>query len=437
MKLLLIAPSWKNIKHRRIENFLKLNLHPKYNILLLGNYAERLGWEVTIVDETYETIPWDSQFDLVGVTAVTSKVKRAYQIADHFQLRNIPVILGGIHATACPDEATQHVKILALGEADLIWPTILKDAELRKLKSVYHGDSSFDLSNLPIINYNLLSDPYSYRHPTVLEATRGCPYHCTFCSTSFFGRKYRKRPIKDIIENLQNIPEHYVVFMDDNLTGDPNYAIELFEAMASIGGIPWTGHVTIDVALNDRLLKAIAKSGCRNVVPGFDTLELANLYQAKKEVNQKINYDLALQKIHDVGVDIMASFIFGFDCDTEKSFESVFNFVSKHKIFLPNYWILTPYPGTKIYQQFLKEKRITNFNWNFYDSRHLVFEPKKMTQSKFMDCFKWLERHSFGIHDILKRAYKPKDRFWNISRKLKFNAALRITRELGVVHYGE
>jgi len=399
MKILLIAPSSREKKWKRVHNSLGMNLHPKYGLLLLGSYAVDLGHEIRYLDESFEDIQFDEQFDIVGITCTTNKANRAYEIADNYQKLKIPVVMGGVHPTVFPNEAKKHADSVVIGEADYTWPILLKDLENKRLRPFYSTDNPFDLSQLPKIRYELIPPNTKYRHPGAIETTRGCPNYCEFCSTHFFGKKYRIRPINDIIENISYLPEDYIIFMDDNLVGDKNNATKLFRAMRGMVKA-WTGHATLDIANYPKLLKAMAESGCRNLDIGLDTLSLKNLKKIGKRVNYGINYEDAVKKIHDHGIDIIAGFILGFDYDTENSFEEIYNFVIRNKIFLPTFWILTPYPGTALYKRFKIEDRIFSYDWELYDSRHLVFKPKLIDPDILIENFLWLEKNTFSLDSL-------------------------------------
>ncbi|OFX26997.1 MAG: hypothetical protein A2033_16005 [Bacteroidetes bacterium GWA2_31_9] len=437
MKILLIAPSNRPFTKSNLVNSLGMNLHPKYNLLLLGSIAIELGHEVRYLDESFEDIPFNDFYDIVGITCTTNKAIRAYEIADIFRGKKIPVVIGGIHPSTCPDEAGKHADCIAIGEADETWPQILKDIEKNELKKIYSSVGKYyDLKGIPKIHYELIPKKVHYRHTGAIEVSRGCPFNCEFCSTHFFGEKYRTRPIDKVIENINNLPDDYIIFMDDNPMGNKEFALQLFSEMKGMGKT-WTSHSTIDIVKYPKLLKAIAESGCRNLIIGFDTLNIENLRSTGKKINININYNEAVNIIHDYGIDIMAGFILGFDHDTESTFEEIYNFVSRNKIFLPNYWILTPYPGTKLFHRLNEAKRILSSDWNQYDSRHLVFKPANMPPEIFLERFHEMEKHSLSWGNIITRGINNNNGYVNISRKLKFNIGLKFARKLGMEQYGE
>ena len=365
--------------------------------------------KVIIVDEKVEPIDFEENVDLVGISVMTPFAPRAYEIADIYRKRGIKTVLGGIHPTALPEEAIEHADAVVIGEAENVWGNLIEDFKKNRLKRFYHSDQLISMKGLPLPRINLLNKD-AYSTINCVQTTRGCPHNCEFCSvTAFFGRRYRQRPIKEVITEIKRLKANYVFFVDDNIIGDIGYAKELFQALKLLN-IEWNNQCTLTIAKDDELLKLAQESGCDMMYIGFESLSQENLESIGKSFNRVEEYEEAVKRIQDHGIEIMASFIFGLDHDDETVFEKTINFIKKNKIKKPVFSILTPYPGTKLYQRLEQENRIIDRDWSKYDFGHVVIKPKLMSPETLQRGYNRASRLSKfipGKEVLLREQYLP------------------------------
>ena len=358
--------------------------------------------EVSITDENISIVDVQKDVDLVGITTLTVTANRAYEIADSFRARGVKVVLGGIHASLLPEEAGQHADALVVGEAEEIWPTLIDDFKSNNLKSIYRQDKRPSLENLPIMRRDLF-DRSKYLAKNTIFTTRGCPFDCAFCSvTTFFGRSYRCRPIAEILRELDTLPTNEIIFfMDDNVAGNPKFAKELFRALIPYR-IKWVSQCSVTIAKDDELLKLAADSGCIDLFIGFESISTDSLASVGKKINVVEEYEDVISKIHSYGIAIHGFFIFGFDTDDEGVFERTVRFAQEMKLESAQFDLLTPYPGTKLYESMDKEGRLLHKDWSRY-GYELVYEPKLMSQETLNKWHGWTWRQFYSLPSIFKR----------------------------------
>src|SRR5208283_3199393 len=337
-------------------------------------------WQITIVDEKIEPLDLSQEADLVGITAMTTTVQRAYDIADHFRRRGIKVVMGGMHVSCLPDEAGPHCDSLVMGEAEELWPALLRDFELNQLKSAYrHADNLPSLAGLPQPDWNLYENK-KYLPVHFVETTRGCPIDCEFCAvTSAFGGKYRNRPQDEVLAELKTLHpftglftlKNLVFFVDDNIVSNRAYAREFFSRIADMN-LNWFGQASVNIAKDSEILKLCEKSGCTGLFMGFETLSTEAIKSIGKGVNKPGEYLDVIKKIHDHGIGIDGSFVFGFDTDDAGVFDRTVEFVIKAKLEVIYFSILTPYPGTRLHKRLTEEGRLLTEDWDLYDANHVV-----------------------------------------------------------------
>ena len=362
-------------------------------------------WAVEILDARITPIDFTQQTDLVGITAFTTEVPSAYEIADGFRARGIKVVMGGIHASALPDEALQHADAVVVGEAEYVWQELIKDAEQEKLKSVYKSESLIEMTGMAIPRRELLNREM-YTLFNTLQATRGCPFNCEYCSvTAFFGNKYRTRPIEEVIDEIRGFDGREFFFTDDNIIGHPKYSKELFCALIPLKR-KWGGQTTIHLARDKELLSLYTQSGGRYAFIGFESLSEKNLRQMKKSWNSLDFYKEAIKQIHNAGINIIGSFIFGLDDDDESVFQNTIDFIVENKIDAAQFHILTPFPGTNLYQSMEKEGKIVDRDWSKYNTCEVVFKPKNMTVQELQRGYYRAYHEIYSLKNILKRSLR-------------------------------
>jgi radical SAM superfamily enzyme YgiQ (UPF0313 family) len=401
MKIQLLSPAGEI--HRSKTGIFKRSL--RYAPLTLTTLAalvpEELGAEVTIQDEGVEPLNLDFKADLVGITAITGTAPRAYGIADRLRAAGHTVVLGGVHPTLLPDEAAEHADAVVAGYAEQVWPQLLRDFAAGRLQSRYHYPTGRHLS-VPIARRDLLKRK---RYATVnsIEATRGCPHQCEFCvvPTAWHGI-YAHRPIVDVIAELRTFERRHAVFIDLSPVEDVDYAKALYRAMVPLG-IRWLGLATTRLAEDEELLALAARSGCKGVLIGFESISQATLDGTRKHFHAANRYAQYVRRLHDHGIGIQACFVFGFDDEDESVFEQTVEFVDRTKIDLPRYAVATPFPGTPLYRRLEAQDRLLHRNWSLYDVEHVVFEPRRMTPERLQEGLQWSWEQSYSWRSFFCR----------------------------------
>ncbi len=349
-------------------------------------------WEVLLADEVQEELDFNGDYDLVGITAMTHQAVRAYQVADRFRERGIPVVLGGIHPTVLPDEAIQHADSVVLGEAEPVWAGLLRDLQQGRLQRFYQQVPDGNRLEIPWSRHDFLA-PRKYLTTRTLQASRGCPYNCPFCTvTPHFGRTFRYRDPADVLAELQSFKPGLMVFLDDNILGDPERAKPILKGMAGMG-LKWGGQANLRFAEDPELVRLLADSGCIGIFVGLESVDGA--YANLPKTGNSSQADL-IKRIRDTGVVVEASVIFGFDDHDEGVFEKTVRYLEQCGASLPTFHILTPYPGTALFRQYQDEGRLLHTDWQRYDHGQVVYRPKQMTP----------ERLYQGWQDARKEAYR-------------------------------
>ena len=396
MKLELIAPATQ-------ENTRKRNkaLVPPLGLAIVAALTPP-EVEVSLTDENVTVIDFHKETDLVGITALTVTARRAYEIADTFRARGVKVILGGIHPSVMPEEASEHADTVVIGEAEGIWSDLIEDFKANKLQRVYRQRERPSLVGLPTPRRDLFVQGAYYARHTV-STTRGCPYSCSFCSvTSFFGHTYRCRPVKEILKEIEPFNERKLIaFVDDNIVGNPKFAKELFRALVPYK-IKWLAQASVTIARDDELLKLAAASGCIDLLIGFESLSPANLAAVGKRINVVDEYEDVIRKVHSHGIAIHGFFIFGLDEDDEDVFKRTVRFAQKMRLESAQFDLLTPYPGTALCESLDKAGRIVTKDWSQY-GYNLVFEPKQLSREMLQKGHRWAWREFYSVPSIWRR----------------------------------
>ncbi|KAF0221753.1 MAG: hypothetical protein FD174_84 [Geobacteraceae bacterium] len=377
-------------------------------------------WEVTLVDEVHDSIPKGRDFDLVGITAMTHQASRAYEIADRFRAEGVPVILGGIHPTVLPEEAIAHADSVVIGEAEPVMAGLLADFLAGRLARFYRAPiPEDDRLAVPWPRRDILAGK-RYLTTQTVQASRGCPYDCPFCTvTPYFGNRFRYRDPADILAEIRSFPRKLVVFLDDNLLGDPAKAKPLLEGMTELG-VRWGSQTSLRFAEDPELLKLVARSGCIGLFVGIESVTGPYARLAK---SGSVQHQAELMKrVRDAGIILETSIIFGFDDHDESIFEKTLRFVEDCSPSVPTFHILTPYPGTALFRQFEQEGRLLHTDWQRYNHAEVVFRPKLMSPDRLYRG--WLEtrKEAYRWPSILSRVIKNPGRrltnlVYNILRK--------------------
>jgi radical SAM superfamily enzyme YgiQ (UPF0313 family) len=406
MKVTFIEPAM--IKHKDFGEKPSWQLTPLTLAALAGLTPPDV--EVEAVDDRIESIDYDTPRDLVGISVKTFTARRAYQIADEFRKRGVPVILGGHHATLLPDEAGLHADSVLVGEAEGVWDEVLKDLGKKQLKKRYHHPETLPFERVKV-NRSVLAGK-KYLPVAMVETTRGCPFSCNFCSvTTFFGRSFRHRPPQEVVAEIASLDQKFVFLVDDNIVADKEAAKELFRALIPLK-IRWISQASLTMTKDKELMRLMHASGCAGVLTGIESISRANLKQIHKSWNTVgIGYDEALKIARDNGIAIVGSFILGMDADTPASLDELLEFTIHERFFAALFNLLTPYPGTELYDQFLQEGRLTHKEWWLdpaYTYGSAVFKPKNISAHDLEQARMSLYRQFYGPASLLKRFWEPK-----------------------------
>lgn len=362
--------------------------------------------ETEFFDDRLELINYDTQTDLVVISVETYTASRAYQIANKFRQRGITVVMGGYHPTLLPDEAESYADCIVIGNAEEVWDELLTDVKAGNFKKRYKGCSRFN---------NLLPDRSIYKDKkylpiSLVETGRGCPFGCGFCAiSSYYKSTYYPREISNIMADIEQSQNKYVFFVDDNVVANAEYSIKLFNEIKNLN-IRWTSQGSLTLAKNRELLRTMKKSGCDVILIGFESLEESNLEQMKKEWNYKLGErDELVKIIHDEGISIYATFVFGFDYDTPQSFEKALEFSLKHDFYFTAFNHLLPFPGTQLYDRLKAENRLIKEKWWIepnYKYGDIPYLPKTMSPEELSERCAGIRRDFFRYSSIFKRGIK-------------------------------
>lgn len=390
------------------------------------------GVEVSVVDENVDRLDFEQECDLVGITAMTPSVNRAYAIADRFRSRGTAVVLGGFHPSLMPDEAIGHADSVCIGEAEGIWPRMLADHAAGRLQRFYRRDTHADLAGLPFPRRDLMRRRV-YRVPNTIETGRGCPFRCNFCSvTTLFGNRYRFRPVEEVVREVRTLPGRLMFIVDDNCVGSLSHARELFAALIPCGK-RWVGQASLNLARDRKLLRLAARSGCIGLFVGFESVSEQSLKEAGKSHNDVARYLEDVQRIRDHGIGVHGAFIFGFDSDDEGVFDQTIDFVRRSRMDSASFSTLTPFPGTPVFDRLKAEGRLLTYDWSRYGGA--VFRPKLMSlETLNKGCRRaWRECYSPGA--VLERISSPK-RYWHIHVILNLLWGLSVVAEESTRWFG-
>ncbi|MCE5231380.1 B12-binding domain-containing radical SAM protein, partial [bacterium] len=367
---------------------------------LLGN--ER-GIEIKIIDGSVDPVPLDENIDLVGISVLTGTAPAAYRIADHYRRRGIPVVLGGVHVTILPGEAIRHADSIVIGMAERSWPRLIGDFRRGSMAAVYADDAPATdwIAHVPAPRRDLIRRS-GYMMPDSVHATRGCRRACDFCSVPVVWPRYFKRPIGDVVADIKSIPGRLFCFNDVSLVDDLDYARELFTALIPLRK-KWGGLATVEIANHPDLLDVMRRGGCVYLLLGFESVNQSNLRDMRKGFNRANDYRRVMDMLHGHGITVQGCFVFGLDDDDRSIFARTVEQVLDLKVDIPRYSLYTPYPGTALFKRMVAENRILSFNWEDYDTMHVVIEPKQMTPQELYDGFKRAYRETFRYSHILRR----------------------------------
>ncbi len=383
------------------------------------------SWKVIHVDEAVSPVDVTLSVDLVGITFHTPSAFHAYELAAQFRKRGIPVVLGGPHVTLLPDEAQGHADVIFVGEAELSWPRFLEQFERGEHANRYCGSVLPTLQEVPMARKELF-----VRHDLSggrLFATRGCAYNCDFCTlVAMYQRSVRKRPVAAVAQEYGSFRGKVIIFWDDNLANDLNYAKELFRAIEPYHKW-WSSQASIQAGEDDEFLTRAARSGCKQLFIGLESISQESMNEVHKGFNRVERYLRVIERIHSHGIAVQAGIVFGFDNDTEEVFGETLDFLEAAGVENATFNILTPYPGTRLYQRLEAEGRILTRDWSKYNGRDdVVFRPLQMTPETLLNGYRYAYRRFYSSTSIYRRLLRSGNGlWWTLPLNLAYMSAFR------------
>ncbi len=452
-KVLLIEPYPPDNIYRLEEGERRALWFPKLSLPVLAAHTPP-HWEVEFVDESVRPVDFNAEADFVGVSAaMTCYAPRAYEIARRFRARGIPTAIGGTHPSFMPEEAAQHVDTVVIGEAEALWPQVLADAEEGKLQKFYRMNSFPVLENYPAPRIEIFPQD-AYMTPQCLFTTRGCHFDCEFCSVSpFNGKTSRRRPVNEVVAEIQRIKEWrrsalidrmargklgdrlrvtlrfflgiedgtIFAFVDDLHNSSRTYCKELWSALKELN-IKWGAQCTLFLGDEPEMVKLAAESGCVSMFVGMESIFEEVMDETNKPFNRVTQYEKQIKTFHDHGVMLNTGIIFGFDNDDESAFQRTVEFLVKTRVELAYFNVLTPLPGTHLFERMKAEGRIFDWNWEHYDGKHVVYYPKRMSPEALQEGFFWANQQFYGMRSILTRVAATSQRLvprWEMNRQFR------------------
>lgn len=382
-----LSPFWRPIKY---------HLFPPLGLAAIAAYFDEND-EIDLQDEHVEPLNLNDNPDLVVIQVYITSAYRAYELADLYRSRGAHVVLGGLHVTSLPEEASHHADTIFLGPGEDTWPQFLEDFRAGRPEKTYQSRSR-SLVGAPPLRRDLLKR-HLYLVPNSIVVSRGCPHHCDFCYKDAFykkGKSFYTQPVKAALTEIDRLPGRHLYFLDDHLFGNEPFATALFEGMKGMGRV-WQAAATIPSILKPGLVEKAVEAGLRSLFVGFETLDANNLREQHKYQNLNRDYSAAIQRLREFGVMVNGSFVFGMDSDDETVFDRTVEWAITQGIETATFHILTPYPGTPLYERMQAQGRMTTDNWDLYDTRHAVFRPAKMSAETleagywqaYRDFYRW------------------------------------------------
>ena len=377
--------------------------------------------ETVLHDERLAPIPVDEPTDLVAMTVETYTARRAYGLAREYRRRGVPVVMGGYHPTFLPEEAGSFADVVVRGDAEQVWGRVVADFRRQRMEPQYDGKTFGSLRGARVDRS--IFDGKSYAPIGMVQYGRGCKFNCDFCSIrTFYGSSLRQRPVSEVLEEIERLDRRIIFFVDDNLFVDADRARELFQALIPLN-ILWFSQTSIDVARDPGLVELMRRSGCLGVLIGFESLRPENLKQMRKGWNTKFGgYEHAVRLLHDSGIMLYGTFVFGYDHDTLDAFDEALDFSIRHKLYLANFNPLTPMPGTPLEARLRREGQLIHDRWWFdpdYRYGQATFHPRGMS-----------------AEELTRGCYETRRRFNSyasiVGRLLDVRTHLRSPRRLGV-----
>jgi radical SAM superfamily enzyme YgiQ (UPF0313 family) len=382
---------------------IKYSLFPPLGLATLAAYLEPSD-EIVLEDEHVDHLNLDDDPDLVVIQVYITSAKRSYRLADHYRRKGAHVALGGLHVTSLPDEAARHADSVFIGPGEDTWPAFLADYRAGRPAARYRSTHR-SLEGLPPIRRDLIKREL-YLVPNSIVVSRGCPHACDFCyKEAFFrgGRSFYTQRVDAALAEIERLPGRHLYFLDDHLFGNVPFATALFEGMRGMKRV-WQAAGTVASVLRPDLLEKAREAGLRSLFVGFETLSPANLREQRKPHNLNRDYTAAIRRLHDQGVMVNGSFVFGMDGDDRSVFEQTVDWAIRQGIETATFHVLTPYPGTALHERMARDGRLLHSNWDLYDTRHVVYQPARLSPERLEEGYWWAYREFYRWRSIVRGA---------------------------------
>ncbi|HYJ38235.1 MAG TPA: radical SAM protein [Chitinophagaceae bacterium] len=393
------SPYWRPIKY---------SLFPPLGLATLAAYCSPDD-EIDLQDEHVEELKTDDEPQLVVIQVYITNAYRAYALADKYRKKGAYVCLGGLHVSSLPEEAMPHADSIFIGPGEDIFPMFLKDFKAGQAKKIYLN-AERNITNIPPIRRDLIKRSL-YLVPNSIVVSRGCPHHCDFCyKDAFFegGKSFYTQRVDAALAEIDRLPGRHLYFLDDHLLGNQKFSSALFEGMKGMNRV-FQGASTLDAILRGDLVEKAAEAGMRSVFIGFETLSTQNLHQSNKKQNLGKDYGAAINRLHSLGVMINGSFVFGLDEDNEDVFKRTVDWAVRNALTTCTFHILTPYPGTRLFQSMEAQDRILHRNWDLYDTRQVVYKTIGLNERKLKEGYDWAYRSFYSWSNIFKASLQHEE----------------------------
>lgn len=395
---------------RPMDTDLKTRMAPSLALLTIAKmfYQEH---KVILENENIEEINYSEQVDIVGITVTVDVMPRAIEIAGKFKKIGIPVVAGGIHITAYPESSIPYFDAVCVGMAESTWPQIIEDLKNHSLKRIYRCKDGIRGEEIVSPAYNFI-DRSKYLFTNIVSTSRGCPFQCDFCynSCEAYKKLYINRPIPDVIEDIKCLRTKHIMFIDDNFIGNPQWTKEFLKAIQPLK-LKWNAAVSANIGAMPDLLDEMKETGCQSLFIGFESLNNGAVNNVHKKQNNTGKYEALVDEIHKRGIMINASFVFGLDGDDCTSFQTTLDWIVRNRIETVTSHILTPYPGTAVYEQFVRQGRIIENDLSKYNTANVVFQPKNMTPEELYHGYLWIYKNVYSFKNIIKRIPKSRNQW--------------------------
>ncbi|MCC3868007.1 B12-binding domain-containing radical SAM protein [Terrisporobacter mayombei] len=423
--ILMITPENKEInrfRKRQINNFIQITMP------YLAAFIDENKYNITLIDEYNQKIPFEKYYDLVVVTVNTANAPHCYNIAKIFKDKGSKVAFGGPHATLLPEEVKEHCDVVIIGEAEESWPRFLDDFYQGSYDTEYRCLNIPTLERIPIPRRDLIKGRWFTKG--AVFATRGCPYSCSYCNLKqIYEDSFRKRPINEVIKDIKNSKSKFFVFWGDNFFGDLEYAKELLKELSKLNK-KWAAQVTLERCKDEEVLKLAQKAGCIYFFVGLESFSKETLESVNKGLNNVDKYKELIDSVQKYGICIQAGIIFGFDTDTKEVFKKTLHMCNYLGIDGVTVSILTPLPKTSLYYQLKEEGRLLTNDWSYYNGKtRVAFKPKNMSAEELFDGYMWFRRNFYSLKSITTRLRKSKANIlYNLIVNLGYKVSIRKTK---------